>query len=46
METKCKFGIDIDLREVSQPLEGRKAFRYIQRKELFTKCGKLYLKSK
>lgn len=35
METKWKFGIDIDLRKASQPLEGRKAFMYIQRKELF-----------
>lgn len=35
METKCKFWIAIDLRKVSQPLEGRKAFRYIQKKEWF-----------
>lgn len=45
METKCKFGIAIDLRKVSEPLEGRKVFRYIQRKELFQKCRKLYFKN-
>lgn len=35
MEKEWKFWIDIDLRKVSQPLEGRKTFMYLQRKELF-----------